>query len=179
MQPKFLILKFYSQPLNDLFVQKLFEYPYIKFFCKKINGINCVIIKCKSYYEKILNLSSEQNIYQSYIYLYTCISLIIAEITISKFETKLARQILFSKYNYLNTYEKEKINSILNFVLDINYPSSNSKKLYLYRKDLISSKLLLHFRHHNYLYVDHFIFFKLTDYYLHLENIISKTCARY
>ena len=179
MQPKFLILNFHSKKLNDLFIKKLSEYPNIKFFSKKINGINCVAIKCQNYYKKILNINSYSNIYQSYIYLYTSVSLILSEIIISEFETKLTRQILFSKYHYLNNYEKEKINSILNFVLDINYPSINSKKLYLYRKDLILNKLLFNFRHHNYLFVDHFIFFKLTDYYLHLENIISKTCMRY
>lgn len=179
MQPKFLILKFYSKTLNDLFVKKLLECQSINFFNKKINGVYCVIIKCKNYYEKVLNTHIPDDLYHTYIYVYTSISLLLSEIIILEFETKLARQILSSKYHYLNSYEKQKINSILNFVLDKNYPSINSKKLYLYRKDLILNKLLLHFRHHNYLYVDHFIFFKLTDYYLHLENIISKTCTRY
>ncbi len=179
MHPKFLILKFHSRNLYDFFIKKILEYPHIKFFAKKINGTYTVIIKCKTYYENLLNISSSTNIYQSYIYLYTNISLILSELIIDKFEHKLTRQILQSKYQNLSSYDKSKLQNILSFVLDSNYPSVEAKKLYLYRKDLILNKLLLNFRHHNYLYVNHFAYFKLSDYYLHLENVIDRTCARY
>ncbi len=178
MQPKFLILKFLSKDFSDLFVQKISEYPHIIFTNKKINGTHNVFIKTDKYFEFVLKNINKNNFYTSYIYLYTCISIVLSEFIIDHFELKLAHQILSSKYKYLNIHTKNKLKNIVHFVLDYNYPSESSKNLFLYRKDLILRKLLLNFRTSNYLYVDHFIYFKLTDYYLHLENIISKTYSR-
>ena len=178
MQPKFLILKFLSKDLSDFFAQKILEYPHINFIQRKINGTYNVIIKTDKYFESILKQENTNNFYTSYIYLYTCISIVLSEFIIDNFELKIANQILSSKYKYLNTHTKNKLKNIIHFVLDSNYPSASSKNLFLYRKDLILRKLLLNFRTSNYLYVDHFIYFKLTDYYLHLENIISKTYSR-
>lgn len=179
MQPKFLILKFYSEDLFNLFAKKISEYPHIIFTSKKFNGTYNVIIKTNKYFESVSQDNFDNKFYTSYIYLYTSISIVLSEFIIDNFELKLAHQILSSKYKYLTPYSKNKLKNILHFVLDSNYPSVSSKNLFLYRKDLILRKLLLNFRRANYLYVDHFIYFKLTDYYLHLENIISKTYLRY
>lgn len=175
MQPKFLILKFLDKNLSDLFIKKISEYPRINFIQKNFNGTCNVFIKTDKYFEFILKEHSKNNFYTSYIYLYTCVSIVLSEFIIDNFELKIAHQILGSKYKYLNKHTKNKLKNIIHFVLDSNYPSDTSKNLFLYRKDLILRKLLLNFRTSNYLYVDHFIYFKLTDYYLHLENIISKT----
>lgn len=179
MQPKFLILKFYSRTLFENFIQKLSEYPHIFFCSKKFNGTYNVIIKTQNYFKEILQTEVDFKFYASYIYLYTSISMILSEFIIDNFEIKLANQILSSKYKYLNSHTQNRLKNIVNVVLDFNYPSSTSKKLFLYRKNLILNKLLLNFRKSNYLYVEHFAYFKLPDYHLHLENIISKTYSRY
>mgnify|MGYP002315819126 FL=1 len=76
-------------------------------------------------------------------------------------------------------HDINKISNIVHVVLDSNFPSIESKKLYLYRKDLILNKLLLNFRKRNYIHVDYFAYFKLKDYHNHLENIIEKTHSHY
>ena len=178
MQPKFIIIKIHSKTFYKLLVSELINYKKIKYFCKKINGVYTVVLKCQNYYDNILN-NSITNIYLSYIYLYTSISLILSELIIKYYEQKFTRQILASKYAYLSSYEISKISNITHAILDSNYPTIESKKLYLYRKDLILNKLLLNFRNQNYIYIDFFAYFKLNDYHEHLENIIEKTYSHY
>ena len=179
MNQKFIIIKIQSKSFYTLLVSRLTEYKRIHFFEKKINGIYTISIKCENYYNSILNYNNSENIYKSYIYLYTNVSLILSELIIEFYELKITHQILDSQYRYLSSYKKYKIRNILQAVLDVNFPSSESRKLYLYRKDLILNKLLLNFRNCNYIYPEHFAFFKLPNYYEHLENIVEKTCAKY
>lgn len=162
-----------------LLVRELTCNKRINFFHKKINGIYTIIIKCEKYYKNFCKKDDSSNIYLSYIYLYTSVSLTMSELIISLFERKIAFQILSSKYKYLPSSKFEKISNIVNVVLDSNYPSIESKKLYLYRKDLILNKLLLNFRKQNYIHIDYFLHFKLNDYYKHIENIIEKTHSHY
>lgn len=178
MQPKFIILKIQSKTFYKLLVRELTNYNRIKFFGRKINGTYTVVLKCQGFYDAILD-TSISNIYLSYIYLYTSISLILSDLIIKYYEQKITRQILYSKYSYLSPYEMSKISNITHAVLDSNYPSIDSKKLYLYRKDLILTKLLSNFRNQNYIYTDFFAYFKLNDYHEHLENVIQKTCSYY
>lgn len=179
MNPKFIIIKIHSKSFYKMLVRELINYKRINFYHKKINGVYTIIIKCQAYYENIAGKKLEQSIYLSYIYLYTSVSLIISELIIRFFENKIAYQILASKYNFLPPYDIEKMSNIISVVLDSNFPSIESKKLYLYRKDLILNKLLLNFRKKNYIYADYFAYFKLEDYHEHLETIIEKTYSRY
>lgn len=179
MPPKFIILKIHSKVFYQIFVRELTNYPKIFFFSKRINGVYTVIIKCQKYYEYILGHELKSNIYLSYIYLYTNIALILSDLIIRFFEEKITKQILQSKYRYLPPYELMRFSNIAHAVLDSNFPSADSRKLYLYRKELILNKLLIHFRNHNYLFIDSFVFFKLSDYHDHLEDIIEKTYSRY
>ena len=117
MQPKFLILKFFSEDLSKLFVQKISEYPHIIFIQKKFNGTFNVIIKTDKYFEFILKESSSNKFYSSYIYLYTSISIVLSEFLIDNFELKLTHQILSSKYKYLNPYAKEKLKNIYKILI--------------------------------------------------------------
>ncbi len=186
MNPKFILIKIQSKNFYNLLIRELTNYKKIYFFSKKINGIYVIAIKCENYYKKILTakaflphisqkyINKSEKLHLSYIYLYTSISLILSELIIKFYEIKIAKQILSNRYAYLSIYEQNKLKNITSAVLDSNYPSISSKKLYLYRKDLILNKLLLNFRNCNYLYVDHFAFFKLSNYYEHLEDIISK-----
>lgn len=179
MKSKFIIIKIQSTNFYTLLIRKLTEYNRIHFISRKINGTYTVAIKCENFYNSILKCDINNNIYKSYIYLYTNISLILSELIIEFYELKITHQILYSQYNYLSSYKKYKIRNILQAVLDVNFPSNESKKLYLYRKDLILNKLLLNFRNCNYIYPEHFAFFKLPNYHEHLENIVEKTCAKY
>lgn len=179
MTPKFIIIKIHSRNFYKLLIRKLTDYKRIHFFSKKINGVYTIIIKCEFFYNKILSLSKHDNVYQSYIYLYTSISIILSELIIDFYELKITHHILSSQHKDLSPYSISKLRNILQFVLDSNFPSSESKKLYLYRKDLILTKLLINFRNCNYIYVEHFVFFKLDNYFEHLENIVEKTCAKY
>ena len=179
MNSKFIIIKIHSKDFYTLLIRKLTEYKHIHFVSRQINGVYTIGIKCENFYNKVLNSNDNDNIYKSYIYLYTNISLILSELIIEFYELKITHQILDSQYRYLSSYKKYKIRNILQAVLDVNFPSSESKKLYLYRKDLILNKLLLNFRNCNYIYPEHFAFFKLPNYHEHLENIVEKTCAKY
>lgn len=179
MNPKFIIIKIYSKSFYKILIRRLTEYNRIHFVSKKINGLYTIFIKCESYYTNILKTTGYRNIYQTYIYLYTNLSIVLSELIIESYELKIAHQILMSQHPYLSNYQKSKIQNILQAVLDSNFPSSESKKLYLYRKDLILNKLLLNFRKCNYIYPEHFAFFKLPNYHEHLENIVEKTCSKY
>ena len=179
MNPKYEIIKIYSKSFYSLLIRELTNYKRLNFFHKKVNGIYTIAIKCQSYYENTLNRKLNSNIYLSYIYVYTSISLILSELIIKFFERRFTYQILSSKYNYLSQHDFERISNIVHVVLDSNYPSIEAKKLYLYRKDLILNKLLLNFRTKNYIYVDFYAYFKLNDYHSHLENIIEKTYSHY
>lgn len=179
MQPKYIILKIHSNKFYKLFLYEIKNYNHINFFTKKINGVYTIIIKCQNYYETFLKTKPKEKIYLSYIYLYTNISLILSELIIKFYEQKIACQILYSKYKYLTHYDISRLINITHAILDSNFPSLDSKKLYLYRKDLILNKLLMNFRNSNYIFIDHFAYFKLKNYHEHLEYIIEKTYSYY
>ncbi len=179
MNPKFIIIKIHSKVFYQTLIRKLTEYNHIHYISRKINGLYTISIKCEPYYNKILKTHKYDNIYQTYIYLYTNLSIILSELIIEFYELRITYQILSTQHHYLSSYKKFRIKNILHSVLDSNFPSIESKKLYLYRKDLILNKLLLNFRKCNYIYPEHFAFFKLPNYYEHLENIVEKTCAKY
>ncbi|MBQ9280191.1 MAG: hypothetical protein IJ215_04030 [Clostridia bacterium] len=187
MPPKFIIIKMHSKIFFRLLVRELTNYHQIHFLAKKINGVYTVMIKCQKYYDCLnmlsafpsSSISKSSNIYLSYIYLYTCISMILSELMIRFYEGKITRQILTSKYSYLSAYELFRFSNLTHAVLDSNFPSIDAKKLYLYRKELILNRLLLNFRNRNYMDVDYFAYFKLSDYHNHLEDIIEKTYSRY
>ena len=84
MQPKKIIIKTLYKKLNTDFCNALKEYPRIKFFNKKINGQYVTTIKCSNYYNDGLQ---GNNVYGSYVYLYTSISLILSELIIKFFES--------------------------------------------------------------------------------------------
>ncbi len=179
MNSKFIIIKIHSPQFYNMLIRKLTEYKHIHFFSRKINDVYTVAIKCDCFYKNFLSVTNSENIYTSYIYLYTNVSIILAELIIEFYELRITHQILYSQHKYLSSYRKYKIRNILQAVLDVNYPSIEAKKLYLYRKDLILNKLLLNFRKCNYIYLEHFTFFKLPNYHEHLENIVQKTCSKY
>ena len=173
MNPKKIIIKTINPILNKDFCNILKTYPKIKFFNKYINGEYTTVVKCSNYYNN-LNLD---NIYGSYIYLYTNISLILSELIIKHFEHSLVNHLL--NYYYFSTSKMQKIKNISFFILDSNFPSEHSRKLYLYKKELILNKLLLNFRKQNYLLIEGFANFSLDNYYLFLDNVLEKVSYVY
>lgn len=72
-----------------------------------------------------------------------------------------------------------RIKNISYAILDPNFPSDNSKKLYLYRKDLILNRLLLNFRHKNFLTIEAFVNFSLENYSNFLDDVLEKAAHIY
>mgnify|MGYP004484518059 FL=1 len=176
MQPKKIIIKTLYKKLNTDFCNALKEYPRIKFFNKKINGQYVTTIKCSNYYNDGLQ---GNNVYGSYVYLYTSISLILSELIIKFFESHFISFLINDYYFYFSNTEKNRIKNISSIMLDLNFPSDSSRKLYLYKKDLILSRLLNNFRHHNHLSIEGFANFNLDNYFSFLDDVIEKSAHVY
>ncbi len=101
MNPRKIIIKTLYPKLNHEFCHILRSYPKIKFFNKKINGTYVTVIKCSNYY----NPSSLSDIYGSYIYLYTNISMILSELIIKYFEKNIISRLLNEFYFYFSDAE--------------------------------------------------------------------------
>ena len=185
MQAKKIIIKTLNQNLNNEFCKRLSNYPKIKFFNKKINGEFITTIKCYNYYTSLNIFKNNKttdlvkNIYGSYIYLYTNISLILSELIINFFEKNIVSRLIDNYYFYFTNSEVNKIKNISSIILDPNFPSDNSRKLYLYKKELILNRLLLNFRDKNYLVVEGFANFSLDNYYFFLDDVIEKSAHIY
>lgn len=184
-QPKKIIIKTLNRKLNTEFCKTLTNYPKINFFNKKINGEYITVIKCYNYYTPLnnFNFPNQNNtfktIYGNYIYLYTTISLILSELIISRFEKFIVTRLINDYCFCFSTSEINRIKNISNFILDPNFPSDNSRKLYLYKKELILNRLLLHFRKQNYLTIEAFVNFSLDNYFEFLDDIIEKAAHIY
>lgn len=182
MQPKKIIVKTLSPILSKEFCKVLSDYPKIKFFNKKINGEFVTTVKCFNYYNDFFGydeFANSKNIYGSYIYLYTNISMILSELIIKFFEKLIVSRLLNDYYFYFSDAETNKIKNIASTILDPNYPSDNSRKLYLYKKELILNRLLLNFRKQNYLTIEGFANFSLDNYYFFLDDVIEKAAHIY
>ena len=183
MQSKKIIIKTLNKNLNNEFCKRLSNFPKIKFFNKKINGEFVTTIKCYNYYDNInlFHKRSElcKNIYGNYIYLYTNTSLILSELIINLFEKNIISRLINNYYFYFSKSESKKIINISSAILDPNFPSDNSRKLYLYKKDLILNRLLLNFRNQNYLTIEAFANFSLDNYYFFLDDVIEKAAHIY
>lgn len=171
MNPKSIIIKSNTNTVYKQLVDELLTYPNIRFFNKTINGENRIIIKCFNYYDKN-KIEDKNNFYGNYIYLYTCISLILTELIISNYETIFINRILHYNYFYFKKSKLKKISNIASLVLNPNSPLDNTQNILLYRKQIILSSLLKNFHKSNYIQIDSFINFSLSKYYEFLEEII-------
>ena len=185
VQAKKIIIKTLNKQLNNAFLNTLSNYPKIIFFNKKINGEFVTTIKCHNYYKDLCIFSDfkkntiKENIYGNYIYLYTNVSLILSELIIDFFEKLIVSRLINNYYFYFSNSEITKIKNISNIILDPNFPSDNSRKLYLYKKELVLTKLLLNFRKQNYLTIEAFANFSLDNYYFFLDDVIEKASHIY
>ena len=163
MQPKSIIIKSNTINLIKQLVNELSAYPSIRFFCKKINGEKTIIIKCFNYYDASKKENSK-NFYGNYVYLYTCISLILTDLIILNYENIFINRILHFNYFYYDKSKLKKIFNIINLILNPNSPLENSQELLLYRKQIILAELLKNFHRKNYIQIDGFINFSLTKF---------------
>ncbi len=171
MKAKSIIVKSNTEHLIKQLGNELSEYPNIRFFNKKINGEYTIVIKCYNYYNKA-KIENEKNFYGNYIYLYTCLSLILSDLIIKNYDRTLVNRILRYNYFYYGENKLKKISNLVNLILSTNSPIESSSNLLLYRKQIILASFLKHFRHTNILYLDGFINFSLNDYNDFLEEII-------
>lgn len=171
MKPKSIIIKSNTKQIIKQLVDELSLYPNIRFFSKKINGEYTVVIKCFNYYN-MLSIENEKNFYGNYIYLYTCLSLILSDLIISNYEGILVNRILRYNYFYFGKLKLKRILNIVNLILNPDSPLENSHEFLLFRKQIILSVLLKNFRKTNYIHIDSFINFSLNQYYEFLEEIV-------
>lgn len=168
---KSIIIKSNTDDTIKQLVDELCEYPNIRFLFKKLNGENTLIIKCYNYYDKFAK-ENAKNFYGNYIYLYTCVSLILSDLIIKNYEKILVNRILRYNYFYFGKAKLKKINNLVSLILNPDSPLENACEFMLYRKQIILSKLLKNFRKTNFLHIDSFINFSLTQYNEFLEEII-------
>ena len=172
MKPKSIIIKSNTSNLITQLKKELTSYPSIRFINKKINGESTIVIKCFNYYNSSKK-ENDKNFYGNYIYLYTCISLILTDLIIINYENIFLNRILHFNYFYFEKSKLKKIFNIANLILSPNSPLENSHELLLYRKQIILSELLKHFHKKNYIQIDGFINFSLSNYNNFLEEVID------
>lgn len=170
--PKSIIIKSNTNAIIYDLLEEIKTYPNIRFLFKKINGEKTIVIKCYNYYNKIAK-ENTKNFYGNYIYLYTCISLLLADLIIEKYETLIANRILYYNYFYFEKRSLKKIANILNLILSSNSPLEKSQEFFLYRKQIILSSILRNFRNTNYIHIDSFVNFSLKEYNEFLEEIVD------
>ena len=170
--PKSIIIKSNTTSFIKRLVDELRKYPNIRFLYRKINGEETVVIKCYNYYNTF-SKENKKNFYGNYIYLYTALSLILADLIIEEYEENMIKRILNYNYFYFEKYALTKIKNISSLVFTPNSLIENSAELLLYRKQIILSLLLKNFRKTNYLHVDSFINFSLNNYREFLEEILD------
>ena len=169
MKPKSIILKSNTNNISKQLVSELLTYPNIRFFSKRINGENTIVIKCFNYYDN-LKEENKKNFYGNYIYLYTCLSLILADLIIVDYENIFINRILRYNYFYFEKSRLRKISNITSLILSPNSPLESNHELLLYRKQIILAALLKNFHQRNYMHIDGFINFSLSQYYEFLEE---------
>lgn len=170
--PKSIIIKSNTSKLIGQLVNELSQYPNIRFFKRKINGEDTLVIKCFNYYNNLAK-ENQRNFYGNYIYLYTCVSLLLSDLILENKENIIVKRIINYNYFYFGKVTLQKILNITNLILAPNSPLENSKEFLLYRKQIILSSLLHNFRKTNYLHLDSFINFSMTSYIEFLEEIID------
>ena len=156
--PKSIIIKSNTTSFIKRLVDELRKYPNIRFLYRKINGEETIVIKCYNYYNTFAK-ENKKNFYGNYIYLYTALSLILADLIIEEYEENMIKRILNYNYFYFEKYALTKIKNISSLVLTPN--------------SIILSLLLKNFRKTNYLHVDSFINFSLNNYREFLEEILD------
>ena len=174
MKPRKIIIKTIHQNIAKKFCEMLNSYSKIIFFCKKINGEYRITIKCSNYYDGIL-FPYNSNTYHTYLYLSTVVSLLLCDLFIDVYEEKIISAYLCEYSSFLSKSTLQKIKNITSLMLDQNFPSSHSKSLFYYKKNLIFQQLLSHFKNQNHLYIDAFAFFSLENYHSFLERIVLES----
>jgi len=170
MNPKCIIIKTQSRNVFEAFAYKLDELHNIRFWKFKYNGFYTITIKCFNYYEKN-KISDTSNLYGSYIFLYSIVSIILSELFLTYYEDLVSRRIIVAKKTKNINFSK--LSSISSLLLDEHSPFEFSKILYRRRKCFLLDNILKNFRKRNYIYIDYFIDFFAKDYIFELKKVIE------
>lgn len=172
MSAKSILIKTHSKALYAYLIKEFDNSKNIHFFAKKINGIYILTIKCNSYYN-FLSLPTSKNIYGNYIFLYSCVSLILSDILIQFYEESIAKRFINSQYFYFPKSVLTQLTNLSSLVLSDNLPDYSDNELYLFRKKILLHELLNNFQKRNYILIDSFINFSAPNYHETLEYILS------
>ena len=172
MSAKSILIKTHSKKLYDLLIREFIESSKIKFFSKKFNGIYIITIKCNNYYS-FLSLPTSKSIYGNYIFLYSCVSIILSDVLIKFYEELFAKRFITSQYFYFPKVVLNQLNNLSSLVLSDNLPDYSNNELYLFRREILLHDLLDNFQKQNHILIDSFINFSAPNYHEALEYILS------
>ena len=165
-----IIIKTLNNHLANHLIDSLKDYSHIRFFAKRINGEYRIVIFCDR-----SNINSHSHVpvclRQNYIYYYTTISLLLCDIIIDFFEEKIISYYFKKSIPRPLVPSLQNAKNISSLILDPNYPSTHSKELYLYKKNIILNALLSHFKNHNNIIIESFALFSLPDYHEFLKKV--------
>lgn len=170
MTPKCILIKSQNQEFINSLLYKLQEMQQIRFFCFKINGFYTVTIKCHNYYNIQKNQSSE-NIYGNYVFLYSLVAIILADLLLTYYENILVHHIL-TGFD-IKKKQEPKLSYISALLLDENSPFTFSNLLYKRRKNYLLCDLFENFRKRNFIFIDYFLDFNSPKYRDEIVSILE------
>lgn len=167
MNPRYILIKSQNLELINALLFQIKEIKHIRFFYFKANGFYTITIKCYNYYNS-KNIFNENKLYGNYVFLYSVLSIMLADLFIINKEHEVAHHLLQNKN--LSTKKLSKISNILSLLLDENSPLEFSEILYKRRKNYLLDALFRNFRKRNFIFIDYFLDFNSHSY----KNEISK-----
>lgn len=174
MNPRYILIKSQNSEFMNAFLYQLREIHQIRFFYFKMNGFHTVTIQCYNYYND-KNTFDENKLYGSYIFLYSIVAIILADLFMLYYEPVLAHRIL--PFFKINKKHLSKLSSISALLLDEGSPFEFSALLYKRRKSYLLDAILKNFRKRNFIFIDYFLDFNAPQYRQELFEIIEASVA--
>lgn len=170
MQPRYILIKSQNLSLIQTLIFQIKEIKHIRFFHFKLNGFYTLTIKCHNYYNSQKTYDDNQ-LYGSYVFLYSLLSIMLSDLLIIHYEHNLANRLL--KPKKLNISQLTKISNISALLLDENSPLELSEILYKRRKNNLLDALFQNFRKRNFIFLDYFLDFNAPKYREQVLKIID------
>lgn len=170
MKPRYILIKTQNSNLIKTLIFQIQEIKHIRFFHFKTNGFYTLTIKCHNYYNPE-EIFTDNQLYGSYIFLYSLISMLLSDLLIFYYEHDLTNHLL--KPKHLNIKDLSKISNISALLLDQNSPLELSEVLYKRRKNYLLDDLFQNFRKRNFIFLDYFLDFNAPKYKEEISKIIE------
>lgn len=174
MNPRYILIKSQNSEFMNAFLYQLREFHQIRFFYFKINGFHTVTIQCYNYYSD-KNTLDENKLYGSYIFLYSVVAILLADLLLIHYEHILTHRMLSA--SKIKKKQLSKLSSISALLLDENSPFEFSTFLYKHRKRVLLDAILKNFRKRNFIFVDYFLDFNAPDYRKKVLEIVEASIA--